>query len=92
MPLTSEQEIAQRALQKAVEDHAAAFRSDGSDAEVLTDWVVVSCLVSYDDQGQRAGYMVGYSNGEMPEHIACGLFRVGESIASGVYVRDSRED
>jgi hypothetical protein len=88
MPRTPDQNESQRKLQTAVEEHVNAFRPEGSDAEVITDWVVVACTVSYDDEGQRTGYNVGYSNGEMPEHIALGLFEVGKAIVNGTYERE----
>lgn len=93
MSLTEEQLSAQRALQEAVEKHVAAFRPGmQSTGEVLTDWALVGCLVSYDDEGQRCAYHVAYLNGELPEHVATGLFTIGKAIATGQYVEESDED
>ena len=92
MPFTTVQLSAQRALQKAVEDHASAFRPEGSTGEVLTDWALVGCLVSYGDDGQQTAYHAAYSNGEVPEHVAVGLFEIGRAVAEGVWGEDGDED
>lgn len=81
--MTPEQQEAQEALHRAVVQHVAAFRPEGSDPsrEMISDWIVVAGVVSFNEEGERlTAYNLAYSDGEMDEHRAVGLLHVGQRL------------
>lgn len=77
--MNEEQQAAQDKLQIAIEEHVRAFRSSMQvgDVEVVGDWVLVAAVAGIDleTQERRYAYNLGFSGGELPEHVAIGLLR-----------------
>lgn len=80
--MTPEQELANTALEKAITDHVKAFRGTEGDntPEMVTDWVLVACVTSFSGDERLVAYHMGFSNGQMDDHRAVGLCRVGEDL------------
>lgn len=76
MPRTPEDIAAQRRLQDALDAYLAVVKPQGRpQAEVLTDWALVACSVSLDDDGDRVNaYDLVFSDAEIDEHRAYGLY------------------
>jgi hypothetical protein len=78
MTITPEQREAQQRLQDAIENHCRVWTPHEETpvgGEMLIDWAVVMHLTGYNEEGHEvAAYRLAYTNGEMPQHRAVGLF------------------
>lgn len=82
MRRTPEQLAAQKRLQDALEDYVKVWRPSKRDAgELVTDWALVACSTSYDSDGDRiSAYDLCYSDMEIDEHRALGLFNMAAHL------------
>lgn len=57
-------------------------RKDGQlDQGVVTAWALVAHTHSFDEEGDaQSAYYHLYSGGSVPDHVALGLFRMGEHL------------
>lgn len=87
MPLTPEQKAANDKLhddiQSIVDLYRTAHVEDGANEDhgVVVDWVVIIQTQGFDADGDtESGYYMAFSNGEMPDHRAIGLFAMGTQM------------
>lgn len=95
MEETPERKVVQEALEKAVVAHTEAHRPPSRQdiPEMVGDWALVVNVISFNEEGHRtSAYNVAYVGGEMDEHRAAGLFRVGEKIALGEWMMAEEEE
>lgn len=76
--MTPEQQLAQDNLQKAMEAHVEAFKSDPADNAILVDWACVAQLTRFNEEGGRdSAYHLIFVGGELEEHRAKGIWQHG---------------
>lgn len=82
LDFTADQLKAQEELQIAIEKHSRAFRRSPDDhtPEILTDWILVACVVEFDGDERRVSYHMGFPGGQLEEHRAIGLCATAKSI------------
>lgn len=77
MALTDRQKAAQEGLEAAIRENRAAFmEAEGDDSvEILTDWILVACMVGYDDDGHKTNcYHFGLAGDSgVTDHASKGL-------------------
>lgn len=75
--ITDEQREAQDELERAILRHRRAFLTSQHEdhvTEVLSEWVFIGAMVSYDDDGdQVVAYHVALADNNMPYHRIKGL-------------------
>jgi hypothetical protein len=84
MARTDEQAAADEALDVAI---GRALASSGAlrDGDVVTSWAVIACMQRPDDDGE-SNYGTCFPRGQIPTHVAVGLFAVGRDLAmNGTY-------
>jgi hypothetical protein len=81
-PSTPDSVSARKQLQEAIE---AYLQVRGWNDGVLTSWVVVGHLQSFDDDGDdTSSYPIIYMNESQPDHVVLGLFDVARDNIRGV--------
>lgn len=81
--MTPEQIAAQAGLVRAMAEHRKAFLDTKPEyqseaGEVLTDWILISAYVSYDNDGdQTVAYHFAMNNDQQSDHISKGLLQQG---------------
>lgn len=80
MPPTAEQKAVQEALQAAIENYVRVYEPNRPG--LVVDWAIIAQATSFNaEEGiAKDAYHMAFSNGQMEDHRAVGLFRYAEHL------------
>lgn len=73
MKMTPRQKAAQEALEAAIREHMSAYAEDLEGQQYVAEWALIANIVDGRDD-DLAVYHLAFSNGDIADHRAVGLF------------------